>query len=74
MSGIGSWVSEAHNTGGRYNWKVLYFFEEWDDMDDLFERVLSQLTADSELWQRIGNMMAAHDDVIWASVPNPSGM
>lgn len=71
---LGGWIFEGHNTGGRYNWKVLYFFEEWDDMDDLFERVFSQLTADSELWQRIGNMMAAHDDVIWESVPNPSGM
>ncbi len=67
---LGGWISEVHNMGGRYSWKVLYLFEEWDDMDDLFERVLSQLTADSELWQRI----AAHDDVIWASVPDPSGM
>jgi hypothetical protein len=70
---LGGWVLEGHNTGGRYNWKVLYFFEEWDDMDDLFERLLSQLTADAERWQRIGNMMAAHDDVIWASVPDPAG-
>ncbi len=71
---LGGWVFEGHNTGGRYNWKVLYFFEEWDDMDDLFERVFSQLTADPELWQRFGTMIAAHDDVIWESVPDPSGM
>ena len=71
---LGGWVIKGHNTGGRYNWKVLYLFEEWDDMDDLFERVLSQLTADAELWQRIGNMLRAHDDVIWASVPDPSDM
>ncbi len=68
---LGGWVREGHNTGGRYNWKVLYLFEEWDHIDDLFERLVSQLMADAELWQKLGRMVAAHDDIIWTSVPEP---
>lgn len=65
------WVVEQHNTGGRYNWKVLYLFDEWDDMDDLFERLRSGLMADEPLWQRTTRLIIAHDDVIWAAVPDP---
>ena len=65
---LGGWVVESHNTGGRYNWKVLYFFEEWDDIDDLFESVLGQIPSDAALWHQI----QAHDDVIWAAVPDPA--
>ena len=66
------WVVLGHNTGGRYNWKALYFFEEWDDMDDMFGRVLGQLTSDAELRQQISSKIQAHDDVIWAAVPDPA--
>ena len=69
---LGGWVVLGHNTGGSHNWKVLYFFEEWDDMDDFFEGVLGQLTSDAELWQQIGSRIKAHTDVIWAAVPDPA--
>jgi len=65
---LGGWVVEGHNTGGRYNWKVLYFFEEWDDMDDMFGLVLGQIPSDAALWKQI----QAHDDVIWAVVSDPA--
>jgi len=65
---LGAWVILGHNTGGRYNWRILYFFEEWDDMDDLFELVLGQIPSDAAIWQQI----QAHDDVIWAAVPDPA--
>jgi hypothetical protein len=68
---LGGWVTEGHNTGGRFNWKVLYMFEEWDDMDDLFSRLTAAITADPEVWQRVGGMIKAHDDVIWSMVPEP---
>ncbi len=71
---LGGWVLEGHNTGGRYNWKVLYFFEEWDDMDDLFARLTAAITADPAVWQRVAGMIDAHDDVIWSMVPEPEGM
>jgi hypothetical protein len=71
---LGGWVRQGHNTGGRYNWKVLYLFEEWDLMDDLFARVTSELTADSEVWEQFTGLIQAHDDVIWTAVPAPEGM
>jgi hypothetical protein len=71
---LGGWVLEGHNTGGRHNWKVLYFFEEWDNMDDVFGRLTTAITADPEVWQRFGGLIASHDDVIWSMVPEPEGM
>ena len=69
---LGGWVVNEHNTGGSHNWKVLYFFEEWDDIDDFFGSLLGQLTSDAELWQQIGSRIEAHTDVIWAAVPDPA--
>jgi hypothetical protein len=71
---LGGWVTEGHNTGGRFNWKVLYFFEAWDNMDDTFERITAAITADPAVWQHIGGMIKAHDDIIWSVVPEPEGM
>jgi hypothetical protein len=71
---LSGWAVQEHNTGGRYNWKMLYFFEAWDDMDDLFGRVMSGLRTDAELWDRFGSMIQAHDDVIWTSVSDPERM
>ena len=68
---LGGWVVLGHNTGGRYNWKVLYFFEEWDVIDDFFEGLLGQLMSEG-LWQEIGSRVEAHTDVIWAGVPDPA--
>ncbi|MDH3292014.1 MAG: hypothetical protein OEO20_15430 [Gemmatimonadota bacterium] len=65
---LDGWVVQSHNTGGRYNWKVLYLFEEWDDMDDHFGRFMSELTADADGWERFSSMIQAHDDVIWTVV------
>jgi len=67
---LGGWVVENHNTGGRYNWKVLYLFEEWDTMDDFFDGMMSGLIK-AGLWERMGSMIQAHDDIIWTSVPTP---
>jgi hypothetical protein len=33
---LGGWVRLEHNTGGPHNSKVLYMFDSWDDIDDLF--------------------------------------
>lgn len=67
------WARLSHNTGPRFNVKVLYLFENWDHMDDMFGRVIAAVTGDAERWQQIGGMIDAHDDVIWAAVPEPSG-
>ena len=31
-------VTESHNTGGRFNWKVITMVDEWDHIDDVSGR------------------------------------
>lgn len=62
---LGGWVKLNHNTGGPHNSKILYFFEEWDDIDDLFDTFLSDMAQDQDQFQRTMELFQAHDDVIW---------
>jgi hypothetical protein len=70
---LSGWIVLGHNTGGRYNVKVLYFHDSWDEMDEFFEGHLGSLAEDPEVWKSIGRMIDAHDDVLWAAVPPPTG-
>jgi hypothetical protein len=70
---LGGWVTEMHHTGGRYNWKVIYLFEDWDTMDEFFIGMMGSLMADPVVWGEMGAMIQAHDDIIWAPV-TPRGM
>ena len=70
---LSAWSVLGHNTGGRHNVKLVYFHDEWDEMDEFFEHYLGSMAADPEVWQSIGRMIDAHDDVIWAAVPPPTG-
>jgi hypothetical protein len=61
------WVKLEHNTGGPHNSKVLYFFDDWDPIDDLFTRMLDTMAEEHPAeWARANEIMQAHDDVIWA--------
>ena len=64
---LGGWVRLDHNTGGPYNSKHLYLFDDWDRIDDvIFERLLGSLMEEQpERWARINELFHAHDDVIW---------
>jgi hypothetical protein len=60
------WATLDHNTGGAHNYKVLYMFEDWDHIDDFFNRVMGRLQAEHPAeFQAVSEMMKAHDDVIW---------
>ncbi len=64
---LGGWVKLGHNTGGPHNSKVLYFFEEWDHIDDLFGKFLSALAEQHpDNFRRMNEIIIEHDDVIWA--------
>ena len=70
---LGGWVKLDHNTGGPHNSKIVYLFEDWDDIDDLFELLLGQMA--ERYPDDAATMFAlfrAHDDVIWVPTP-PSG-
>ncbi len=69
---LGGWVKLNHNTGGPHNSKVLYFFESWDDIDDLLEKLLGTMAEEHpDEWARTNELFQAHDDVIW--VPTTRG-
>ena len=66
---LGGWVLLAHNTGGHENWRILYFFDEWDDIDDLFARVYDE--GDQEIMGRLDRMILGHHDQIWQASRDP---
>jgi len=70
---LAGWAIEGHNTGLRHNWKVLYFFDEWDQIDDLFSRLEAAWMAEPALFENAARMVEGHDDVIWSAVAEPAG-
>lgn len=62
-----------HNTGLPHNKKVLYLFEEWDHMDDMWNMFFERMEADhGEEFAGLLSVVQAHDDIIWTAPP-PSG-
>lgn len=60
----------SHNTGPAHNHKVLYLFEEWDHMDDMWNSFFQKMgERHPEELQRIFSLVRAHDDVIWSAAP-----
>jgi hypothetical protein len=47
---LDGWVEESHNTGGRFNWKVILMIDEWDDIGDLQSRFFSAAPLGDPLW------------------------
>lgn len=61
----------SHNTGPAHNHKVLYLFEEWDHMDDMWNSFFEKMgERHPEELQRMFAMVQAHDDVIWSAAPS----
>lgn len=58
-----------HNTGGSHNWKVMYLTEEWDHIDDVLGNLISTTMQDHpKTWDRMMDVVEAHDDEIWVPV------
>lgn len=61
-----------HNTGGAHNKKVLYMFETWDTMDDMWNHFFQRMEEVApEDMATMFALVQAHDDVIWSSAPPP---
>lgn len=58
-----------HNTGGKYNRIQVYFFEEWDDIDDFNAALMGSMMSNPEEWKTTGAMVQSHSDIIWELVP-----
>lgn len=62
---IAGWVIETHNTGGRFNWKILFLFPEWGDIHEFQTRMLTALPLDHPMWDG----WKAHRDELWEALP-----
>jgi hypothetical protein len=62
------WVTESHNTGGKFNWKVLMLTDDWDSLDDVTARVFEAAPLSHPIWK----LFTAHKDELWETLPPPS--
>jgi hypothetical protein len=62
------WVEESHNTGGKFNWKIITLVEDWDTLDEVTAAVFEAAPLDHPIW----SMFSAHMDEIWEVLP-PAG-
>lgn len=63
---LSGWVKLNHNTGGPHNSKILYMFDSWDDIDNLFGKMLGTMAEQHpDEWALANELNLAHDDVIW---------
>ncbi len=63
------YVEEFHNTGGRFNWKVITMFDDWDVFDEFNDAIYANIPLDHRIWDLIGS----HDDVLWEQMPAADG-
>lgn len=70
---LGGWVRLDHDTGGPYNSKFLFLFEDWDNIDDvIFDRMIGTLVEEQpEQWARLTALFDRHNDVIWEPTAPP---
>ena len=67
---LGGWVLLGHNTGGPHNSKMMYLFENWDGIDDVFESLQETLAEEhAEDWETMNRLRGPHDDIIWVPTP-----
>ncbi|HUF77113.1 MAG TPA: hypothetical protein VMM35_12585 [Longimicrobiales bacterium] len=61
----------GHHSGGAHNKKVLYLFEEWDHIDDMWSHFFARMEEDHpDAMSSVLSMVLAHDDVIWSAAPS----
>ncbi len=62
------YVVEGHNTGGRFNWKILFFYDEWDNFNEIEAAIFEAAPLDHPVW----SMSTAHKDELWQALPPPN--
>ena len=62
---VSGWVIETHNTGGRFNWKVIILFPEWNDIHELQTRLLTAVPLTHPMW----DYWKGHKDELWERLP-----
>lgn len=68
---LDGWVKMDHNSGGPFNSKILYFFQDWDEIDDFWSFFLREFPQRNPNEAGIAfSAIREHNDVIW--VPTSS--
>ena len=62
------YVTQGHHTGGPFNWKIGFLFDEWDDIDDVEAVVFGAMPLDHPMW----DLFSAHVDELWQAMPSPN--
>ena len=62
---LAGYVVLEHNTGGRFNWKILWLSETWDSMDDFEAAFFGAAPMDHPMW----SMYTSHRDELWQALP-----
>tara|TARA_Y100001001_G_scaffold56034_1_gene52909 strand:- start:664 stop:1224 length:561 start_codon:yes stop_codon:yes gene_type:complete len=62
---LAGYVVLDHNTGGRFNWKILWLSETWDSIDDFEAAFFGAAPMDHPMW----SMYTSHRDELWQALP-----
>ena len=62
---LAGYVVLEHNTGGRFNWKILWLSETWDSIDDFEAAFFGAAPMDHPMW----SMYTSHRDELWQTLP-----
>lgn len=62
---LAGYVVLEHNTGGRFNWKILWLSETWDSIDDFEAAFFGAAPMDHPMW----SMYTSHRDELWQALP-----
>jgi hypothetical protein len=67
---LSGWVTLGHNSGGRFNWQVRYWFAEWQDIETFTSRLEAAMFADPDAFASAARSIQAHEDELWRTVPD----
>ncbi len=62
---LAGYVFESHNTGRRFNWKMLSLVNDWDTIDELQAVFFGAVPLSHPLWK----LFTAHKDELWEALP-----
>ena len=59
------YIVHEHNMSGEFNWNVVFFFDDWDSIDEAQTVFFENLPLDHTIW----TMALAHKDELWQRLP-----
>jgi len=60
----------THHTGSTFNCGIIYYFTNWDHIDEVLDASFQAMVTDNEEWSSMSSIFKKHTDIIWEIVPN----